>query len=263
MPGLFSVLTTLASQVTTAVYPNGTGMPSVTGKQVTIQQGYPIRTQQDVDLVAGFSHVSVYPTTKERVVTKYERIYQSITQTAPTLTLTVSGITVTVGGIVSTPQAVVIIVNRKGYGYQVQSTDTLNNIATNTAALIPGATATGNVISIPSAFKIVTNISTPYTAGEELCRVDRIFEIVIVSPNPTDRSTLTDAIDVFMKLNYRVTLADQFVGMVFYNDTKVDDMLEKSAVYKTILEYTIQYPTTLINTFTTISDPFANIVVNP
>ena len=260
MAGLFDVLNTLSSLVTSAVYPNGTGLPSVTGKQVTIQQGFPIRTQQDIDLLAGYSHVSVYPTSKERVVTKYQRDYQPLTSTPATLTTTVSGQTVTIGGTVSTPQAVILIVNKIGYGYQVQNNDTLNTIAASLAALIPGATATGNVITITGAYSIIGRLSTPYTAGEELCRVDRVFEIIISSPNPTDRATLINAIDVAMKLNYRITLSDGFTGMVFYADTRVDDMLEKQGEYQGILDYTIQYPTTLINIFTGIADPYVNSI---
>lgn len=260
MAGLFDVLNTLASLVTTAVYPSGTGQPSVTGKQVTIQQGFPIRTQQDIDLIAGYSHVSVYPTSKERPVTKYQRDYQPLTMTAPTLTVTVSGQTATIGGTISTPQAVILIVNKIGYGYQVQNTDTLNSIATNLAALIPGATATGNVITILSAYSLVGRLSTPYTAGEELRRVDRVFQIIIASPNPTDRAALINAIDVYLMLNYRITLSDGFTGMVFYADTRVDDMLEKQGEYQAILDFTIQYPTTLISTFTGIADPYVNSI---
>jgi LysM repeat protein len=258
MPGLFDVLATLAAQVTTACYPNGTSSPSVTGKQITIQQGFPIRVQQDIDLTAGHSHVYVYPTTKERVVTKFQRDFQPLTLTASTLTATVSGITVTIGGSVSTPQAVMVINNGTGYGYQVQSGDTLNSIATNVAALIPGASAVGPVITIPGSHSLIARIATNYSASEELARVERVFDIFIVSPNPTDRATILNAIDVYLKINFRIVGSDNFYLLLFYQDQPVIDMLEQEYVYKGILQYMVQYPTTVTNNYTTITDPFIN-----
>lgn len=264
MATLLQVLQTLTSLVATACYPNGTSMPSVTTKQISIESGFPIRTQQDLDLGSGFSHVYVYPTDKERVVTKFQRIYQPMTKTAATIVLTVSGNNVTVTGTISVPQAVMIIVNGVGYGYQILSNDTLDSIASNTAALIPNATASGNIIMIPNQYSLIARVTTAYTATEELSRVDRIFGIYVVSPNFTDRSTIIDAMDVFLKENYRITLPDNFVGMVFYNDTIIHDDLEQYTVYKGWLNYTIQYPTTLTNAFTSITDPFAvsNIGMN-
>ena len=257
MATLLQVLQTLTSLVSTACYPNGTGMPSVTTKQISIESGFPIRTQQDLDLGSGFSHVYVYPTDKERVVTKFQRIYQPIAAVPATIVLTVNGNNVTVTGTVSLPQAVMIIINGIGYGYPLVSNDTLDSIAANTAALIPDATANGNVITILNQYSLIARVTTAYTAAEELSRVDRVFGIYIVSNNFIDRSTIIDAVDVFLKENYRITLPDNFVGMVFYNDTVIHDDLEQYTVFKGWLNYTIQYPTTLMNSFTSITDPFA------
>lgn len=264
MATLLQVLETLAAQAFNACYPNGTGQPSVTSKQISIESGFPIRSQQDFDLGSGFSHVYVYPTEKERVVTKFQRIFQPIQQSSPTITLTVLQNTVTVTGTVSTPQAVMVINNDIGYGYQIQSGDTLNSIAANTAALIPGATSVANMIIIPSSHSLVARVATNYSAAEELSRVERVFNIYVVSPNPVDRSIILDAIDVYLKENYRMTLPDNFIGMVFYQDTIFQDDLEQYTVYKGCLGYMIQYPTTLTQNYTTITDPFAitDVAVN-
>lgn len=256
MATLLQVLQTLTAQATIACYPNGTSQPSVTGKQISIESGFPIRSQQDADLIAGFSHVYLYPTDKERVVTKFERTFQPMQQSAATITLTVSGQTVTVSGTISTPQAVMIISNNIGYGYQIQSGDTLNTIATNTALLIPGASSTGNVITIPASYSLIARVATNYTAATEISRVERIFNIYVISPNPVDRSMILDAIDVNFKQNYRLTLPDNFTGMVFYNNTILHDELEQYRAYKGWLGYMVQYPTTLTQNFTTITDPF-------
>jgi len=258
MPGLFDVLNTLATEVTTACYPNGTSSPSVTGKQISIEQGFPIRTQEDVDMDAGYSHVYLYPTSMERVVTKFQRDYQLLNLSPATLLLIVSGNKVTVTGIVSIPQAVMIINNGIGYAYQVQSGDTLDAIAANAASLIPGASASNNIITISGSYSLAARVATNYSAGEELARIERKFQIVVISPNPTDRATILNAVDVYLKQNFRIVGSDDFYLLLFYQDTPVTDMLEHEEVYKGTLEYIVQYPTTYIQNFTTIADPFVN-----
>lgn len=260
MASLLQVLETLAQNLETPIYPNGLLNPSIVGVQVTIESGWPIRSQLDRDLEDGKVHVSVYPTNNERVVTKFQRNFESLTLTDPTITLTVENNTVTVGGTVVIPQAVMLIVNGTGYGYQIQSSDTLQTIATNTAALIPGATATGTVITIPSAYDIVARLATPYTASQELSRSDRVFMITCWCPNPTIRATLESAIDIYMKQNYRIVLPDNYFAQVFYQGIKWTDMLEQSLIYRSDLSYTVQYATTVTNDYTSIADPFVNSI---
>lgn len=263
MPGLFDVLTTLSQQVAIACYPNGTLSPSITTRQITIESGEgPIRTQEDFDLVAGNSHVYVYPDSRERVVTKFERVFNPMTLSAPTITLTVLDNTVTIGGAVSIPQAVMIINNGIGYGYQIQLGDTINVIAANTAAIIPGATVIGNVITISDSNSLIARVATNYSASEEIARIERVFNINIVSPTPADRSTILNAVDIYLKLNFRIVGSDNFYLLLFYQDTKVTDQLAHERVYKATLQYMIQYPTTVTNNYTTITDPLLNLTVN-
>jgi hypothetical protein len=259
MPDLSQVLTTVTLLVEQAVYPNSTSQPSVAGVQVTIEEGWPISTQLDQDIAAGNAHVSVFPTNKERVVTKFERVYQPNTLTPATLTATVAGQTVTIGGTVTVPQAVMVIVNGQapqGYGYQVLITDTLDSIAAGIAALISGASAVGAVITIPSAFDLVARIATQYTASEELSRQDREFIISVWAPTPNIRYLLGSAIDIVFKQNYRIVLSDNYFGQIFYDHVEEVDMLEQQLIYRRNLFYTIQYPTTLTTTYTTITDPY-------
>lgn len=261
MPDISSVLTTVTQNLVTPIYPNGTGQPSIVGVQVTIGEGWPIRTQLDKDLQAGNAHVSVFPTTQERVVTKFERIYQPSTLTAPTIVLTTSGTNqITITGTVSIPQSVMAIVNGTGYAYGIVQGDTLDTIATNWAAVIPNATAMGNVITITQAYSLKALVSTPYTAAQEIARMERVFMISCWCPSPTIRATLGAAIDVYMKENYRIQLADNFWGQVFYSHLDEIDMLEKSLIYRRDLNYIIQYPTTITNNYVTVADAYVNSI---
>jgi len=259
MADLSDVLNTIAQNLVTPIYPNGIDMPSIAGVQVTIGEGWPIRSQLDKDLQAGNAHVSVYPTDFERVMTKFQRDYQPNTVTAATLVLTVSGTTsITITGTVTIPQTVVVVLNNVGYAYVVLSGDTLDTIATNTAALLPSATATGNVITLTNCYRLVARISVPYTASQEIARMDRILMISVWAPNPVIRATLGAAINIYMMENYRVPMVDNFFAQVFYHSDPWTDQLEKSLIYRRDLKYIIQYATTVTNTFISIADPFLN-----
>lgn len=262
MSSLQDVITTIAQNIVAPIYPNGTSDPSIISKDVSIITGWPVRNVLDSTLQAGNAQVSVYPTNHERVVTKFERNFLPLTETDATIIATVNIIagTVTLTGSVTIPEALTIVVDGIGYSYQVVMGDTLDTIATNTAAIIPNATALANVITITGADSIISRIATPYSAAAELCRVDRMIMITSWASNPTDRTTLEAAIDVFMKENYRMTMPDGFIAQVFYHKTDWTDMLEKSLIYRSDLIYTIQYATTIENIYTTITYPFVNSV---
>jgi hypothetical protein len=261
MPDLTAVLQTMAQNLQTPIYPNGVDQPSVVGVPVTINDGWPIRTQLDQILQAGSAMVSVYPTKAQRAVTKFERVYQPLTLTPATLTLTVAGLTITVGGTISVPQAAVLIVNDVPYSYVVQITDTLNSVAAALAALVPGATVSGAVITLVSAYRLKALVSSNYSAAEEIARIDQVFQISCWCPNPQMRATLEAAIDVYEKLNYRIPLSDGFTGQVFFLKMDIDDMLEKSLMYVSHLFYTVQYPTTVTNNFNSLADNILNLTL--
>ena len=257
MSDLSEVRNTIAQNLVTPIYPNGTSMPSIAGIPITINAGWPIRTNLDQQLQMGNGMVSVYPMKQERVVTKFQRKFYPNTYTAPTITLTVTGQTVTVTGTVTIPQATMILANGLGYAYKILITDTRDTIAANTAALIAGATATGNVITLPSSYySIIARVSSNYPASQELARVDRLFMITIWVPDENSRFLLGNAIDIYMKQNYRIPMPDNFFAQVFYHNTDDTDMLDKSLIYRRDLNYTIQYATTVTENFASITDAF-------
>lgn len=265
MATLDQVLSVLEQNVISAVYPNGLLQPSTAGVDTTIITGWPIRNKIDGILKANKALISIFPTNKVKIVTKFERVYQPITQTAATLTATVTGVTITIGGTVTVPQAVMAIVNYVGYAYQVLLTDTVNTIAANLAALIPGATALGAVITLNNPFSVIARVATSATAAYELSRQERVFLVRCWTTDVTVRDNLMNPIDIAFKENYRIVLPDDFYGIVWPVEAAqpfMDDW-EKSLMIVGNLEYKVQYPTTVTNTFTTITDTIQNVdVVN-
>lgn len=259
MADLSQVRDTIAQNIATAIYPNGTSQPSVCGVPVTINSGWPIGTVLDKQLQMGNAMVSVYPTNQNRIMTKFQRIYAPNIFTPATLTLTVSKQNVTIGGTVSVPQAPMIILNGIGYAYQVLINDTLESIAAALAALISGATSNGNVITLPNYYSIITRIASNYTASEELAREDRIFMITCWCPNESVRYLLGQAIDIYMKLNYRQVMPDNYFAQVFWHKTDDTDQLDKALIYRRDLMYTIQYATTYTGNFTPVTDAIVEL----
>jgi hypothetical protein len=131
--------------------------------------------------------------------------------------------------------------------------------------LIPGATVNNNVITVPQNYSLITRIATASQTAQEISRQERVFiiscwcsgENQLAQYNPTIRDTLADAIDIAMKLNYRMVLADDFFAQVFPMEaaTPYVDDLEKSLIMRRDLHYNIQYPTTVSQNFMTLVYP--------
>ncbi|HNC11731.1 MAG TPA: hypothetical protein PLF59_08160 [Cyclobacteriaceae bacterium] len=252
MAGLWDVADTLAGLVEQAVYPAGTSQPSVAGVDVTIFVGWPVREVLDDTLKAGKAMVSIYPTDKERYVTKFERVFQTVSISPATLTAIVSGNTVTIGGVVSVPQAVMVILNAVGYSYGVLITDTLDTIAAALAAMIPGASSTGQVITLTNVTRLSTSIMTQATAAQELTRQERVFQISCWTTTPDIRRLLDEPIDVYLKKVVNPVFSDGFYGLMWYDHRKEIDATELQLIYRTDLFFRVQYATTDTQQFTTI-----------
>jgi hypothetical protein len=162
----------LVSALTQAIYPNGTGNPSVIGSLVRIPyRGWPVPADLDADLKNGMVNVTVFPQDNDKRTTKYPQKWYTLPFTEPRLELIVAGNTITVAGIPSSPLNAAAIVNRVAYVYPVQLSDTLVSIATGLAALInvnTPATSDGAVISIDDA--IPQNSPVELSISESLSR---------------------------------------------------------------------------------------------
>lgn len=258
MADLSDVMTVLVNLAEVAVYPNGTNNPSVANVDVRIFSGWPIPANLDADLKAGKANVSVYPTSMERNTTRFETDWQQSTLNTATLTLTTTTNTVTVGGTVSVPQTCMVIVNGTGYAYAVQANDTLNSIASGISALIIGSSVVGSVVTIPSAYSLVGNISVSGTTIREVKRQERVFAITVWAPSDFIRSTLASAIDVLFAATERFVLPDNFYARLKYQNSHQTDLIEKYICYKRDLMYSVEYATTQTDLDYTIADSYLN-----
>lgn len=261
MADLTDVENTLVTLAANAVYPNGTSQPSVAGVDVRIYPGWPLPANLDADLAAGKANVSIYPSPQEHVTTRFDKQYQQLSMNAATLTATVNnaGTTVTIGGAASTPQSVMVIVNGTGYAYAVQANDTLISIATNIAALIPGANSAGAVITISGAHSLIARIGVTGTSIREVKRQERVFWIITWAPTNIIRASIASAIDVVFAATERLSLPDGYYARLRPMGTRESDDPQKAHLYRRDLMYAVEYATTQTETDYAITDPITNI----
>jgi len=250
---LVDVQNSLVSLCTAQLYPTGSSaglVPSpAVGFVVKIYPGWPVKAQLDIDLAAkpAICHVSVYPTKMERQTTRYLSRYKQLSMNTPTLTLAASGQTVTVGGTIppaSNPHNLAIFVNGVPYIYQPLINDTLQTIATAFAALIPGASAAGAVVTVPSAAVLgPVRVGVTGTSGRSVGNQDRVFQIGIWADTPAHRDVIAQAIDPALRATAFVFMPDGTAGKLEYRGSPETDQFEKSTLYRRDLMYSVDYST--------------------
>jgi hypothetical protein len=260
MADISDVLDVLTQTIATAIYPNGTGQPSINGTNTKIEPGWPDANGLDADMAAGNVVISIYPRPEERNTTRFRQQWQTVSVSAPTLTATIAGNQITIGGTVSSPQTVVAILNStpvsmgEPYAYAVQPTDTLDTIASGLAALIPNATASGAVVTVGgSLFALSARISTPGVMAQEIGRQQRLIQITVWAPSQPLRDVTASALDVALRLAQRVVMPDGFWAALMYKGTPMTDMLTKQAIFRRDVLYEVEYATTVSRGATTVS----------
>ncbi len=123
------------------------------GLTIKAYRGWPDADTLNKDLAAGRAHVSIFPDNITRLMTRFLAEWQApATPAVPSLTALVAGNTVTFGGQAAPGQAVGIAIGDPPYlatwAYRPQAGDTPASVAAGFAALIPGASAAGAVLTL-------------------------------------------------------------------------------------------------------------------
>lgn len=249
------VTNALMALIKSAVYPNGTGQPSIVTIPVKVITGY----AGSVDLTEVSNNtdalVTVYRSTAKKTLYSFIGNWSTLNLVTPTLSLIVFNNTVTVTGTVFTPSNCLIKVNNVSYHYAVLNTDTLQTIATNLAALIPGATVVGTVITISNAYKVETKIGTTGTAMRSVGDVQENYWIDVWAADNATRQTIADALLVALRVNYRFNLVDGAQATLNSDFDKRDfDKSQKVGVYRSMISIFVAYQLTQKATFYTITD---------
>lgn len=259
MADISEVLTTLADLIGGVVFPNGEGTPSISGSCVQVMPGWPIAQQIDAAMAAKppITLISVFPL-KGKDTTRYLTEFDELSVNTPTLTLTASGLNVTVGGTIPTasnPTNLVIFVNSVPRIYQARVGDTLSSIAAALAAMTPGATSSGPTVQLPALSRLgavrvgVTGQSTNIAESEL-----RRFQITVWAATDALRNIFGKAIRQYFAPISRIDLPDGSQGNIMFVDDFLTDTMQKQAIYRRDIWYSVDYPTLQTLSATQITD---------
>jgi hypothetical protein len=251
MADLTDALNAVVGLLVQALYPGGTAQPSASGDPTIVYAGWPQASQLDKDL-AGFSnsqggrvHVSVFARDGETLQPAYSNAWSPLSKQAATVTLSIAGQAITLGGSVSTPQNVAVLAGDQAYTYAVQSADTLTSIATALAAIIPGASSSGAVLTISSGVKVVAaRAGGSGVMQRELQRRKRPVQITIWADTPARRTACARILDVALAASEFVALPDQTGARLVYQTSHEVDATQKANLYRRDIIYTAEYSTT-------------------
>lgn len=247
MADLSDIENALVAAIAQALYPDGTGSPSVVGAPCRIFRGWPLPQRLDADLKAGTINVSVFPTDVEGRVTRYGRDWQELPITPPQMAATAANHQITLAGTPTSPLNVAAVVDGEGYVYAVQPGDTLANIATGLAAQIAQITpavSAGPSITIPGAYRLEARVGSVGTVIREIRRQKRAFQVTCWCANPGARDAAASAIDAALADVDFLSLPDGTAGRLLYERSRVSDDAQGEGVYRRDLFYSVEYATT-------------------
>lgn len=235
------ILNVIAAQVAAIVYPNGTGSDSISGTVVNVYAGWPVHSTLDTDILAGNSHISVFPMEGEqKIPTALGRPSRLVADGAATMMATVSGTSVTLSGTVSTPQNIYFLLDGVGYHYSVQSGDTLTSIATAMATLIPNATSLAAVITLAQATNITVRVGGVGSEARELRRQTKEFRVTIWAPSTILRDTLGSALDSALSIDSNLQLSDNLPAFMVYARSMYS---QNTQIFRRDIVFSVNYAT--------------------
>lgn len=259
MADISDVTAYLYNAATAAVYPNGTGQPSVAAMGVRVFEGWPMPDQLDLDvagMVAGnpptpraggpVANVSIYPMQGMNA-----QVYQIqdhvlvIAQPVYGIALTVVNGTITFAGAPNVGEYVTLVINRADV-YSATGANAAAIIATLIASIsmkYPLASSTTSTLTIPNTYALVVRQGGVGTLGKVTHRQKQSIMISVWAPTHAIRSTLAAAIDNAIKQKNIVAMPDTSQALICYNRTNLSDEKQMATVYRRDLIYDVEYAT--------------------
>ena len=265
MADLSDLTAYLANAAGAAIYPNGTGQPSVAGADCLIYEGWPIGDQLDLDLkgmqlLPGQStpsprpggvllNVSVYPMPGTGVSTYQiqDETYVLVPATIGLTVVSVIGNVITVSGQPTQGEFLTVICDGANVLSQTGANTAalLAALAAQAAATYPGASSTATTLTIPvsTSKPIVVRQGGVATLGKVTHRQRHDVMLTTWTPDKTSRATLAKAIDVALKETIRITLPDTSQAKLCYSRTNLSDDQQSAGIYRRDLIFECEYAT--------------------
>ena len=237
--------------------------PASLGYLVNVKRGWPTESVLRDALAQSMSIVRVHAAAgmgKDK--TRYPRTYVDQTVSAPTLTASVAGNVVTFGGVPAYGQFVGLNVGGQNYNYVVQITDTLDSIASEFAALVPNASASGNVLTLPITAQVPS--ATVTVSGSSLIeggREEQLFSIITWAISPDIRDSIMQTIYPALAYNYRLALPDGTIATLMdIQASGPDDRPARASMWRRDIRCNYDYPVTYVQSYPPVTSTTLNIV---
>lgn len=238
----------LVAAVTLALYPQGTDAPSIAGPVCRVHRGWPVAGDLQERLRQGEVHVAVLPVEGSlRVTTRFPDTWQTGDVPAPTLRAVVDGDAIAFSGAAQAGQLAGVMVGHRAYARPTENGDTPALVAAALAALIRRdrfALASGAVVSVPGATRLLARVVANHPAWRELRRQAQGFRVAFFCPGPALRDAAVAAIDTHIAARHFLDLADGSVARLAFTGTTTLDEAREAALFRRDLVYTAEYATT-------------------
>jgi hypothetical protein len=262
MADLTDLTAYLAQQAASAVYPSGTGSPSVADMDCRIYEGWPIPAQLDLDMAGKMNNdagvvvprpggpvanISIFPM-QGTGVTVYQNLDHTYTIKAPSygMAFSLDGDTVTVTGEPVTGEYLTLIIDdgvvcSQGGATAAQLLAALAAEAQGSG--YPGASSTDDTLTVPAGHSLVVRQGGTGILGKATHRQRQSVMVTVWAPNQAVRATLAKAIDNLIKQAIKVSMPDTSQATVLYNRTNVIDEQQSQTIYRRDLIYDVEYAT--------------------
>ena len=247
MADLEDVLATLLAVAASAIYPAGTGQPSITGQPTRLRIGWPVSEELRAEAEKGITNVTIFADDSERNVTDVISAPWEALPAVP-LTLTTAQAApdaVSFGGTTAAGQLAMIVSRVKAWGYAVQAGDTPASIATALATLIGpdhAAASAGPVLTVPG-LRVACRLGQAAGALREIGRQARQIRISVWCADPDGRSAAAAPIDQKLRGLTRLALPDGSKAHLTYIGSPLSDAAGKALIYRRDLLQRVEYPT--------------------
>ncbi len=248
---------TLASLVTSTLYPQGPNAPSVLGSLCRIFRGWPNAAALDADLAAGRINVTITPDPCHyRITTRYIDPPAFLAPIAPTLAITVAGQTATITttgttGAVAPGQLAGLLVDNAAYVHRTEAGDTPALVAGILASYIRTARIvqlSGASLTIPGTGLIIPRVVADQQATLETRRQVQGFRVACWCPDPTTRDAAASLLDGTLSQSPFISLPDTSQARLRLSGTTTFDQSQNANLYRRDLLFAVEYATTVTET---------------
>lgn len=262
MADLSDVENALATLIAGALFPSGgyhagAYTQSAAGCTTKLYRGWPESKNLNDDMLAGHAHVTVYSDPgMTRDVSRWPAIPTQVATVTPTLTATLAGQALTIGGTVTAGNVVGLEAGppMTAYAYIAQAGDTLATVATALAAKVPGASATGAVITLPTKSSMRAAYMVPQPTLTVTRQQIQGFRISVWAPNPAVRDAVVSLVDSAISGNKNANgVLSKFIAItpyerarIQYHSTYSNDMPARDRIWRRDLCYSVEYTTSLL-----------------